>query len=164
MQINNHWETIRKIFQDAFETSTHYSIATVGEDGTPYNIPIGSLILRENKTGFYFEEFLNNMTKNLEHNQRVCVLAVNSGKLFWSKSLLRGKFKMPPAVRLMGTVSKKREATEEEIKLWHELVKYARKLKGYTLLWKNMKYVRDIHFDSFEPVNCGVMTSGLWQD
>ena len=30
-------------------------------------------------------------------------------------------------------------------------------------MWKNMRMVRDIHFDSFEPVLMGEMTKGLWE-
>ena len=164
MEISHHWDTIRKVFEQAFESSNHYAIATINEDGSPHVPPISSLILRDNKTGFYFEEFPSNMPRNLKQNQRVCILAVNSGKLFWSKSLLRGKFETPPAARLMGTVGERRKATEEEIALWHKRVEFARKFKGYQLLWKDMKYVRDIYFDAFEPVRCGVMTSGLWKD
>ena len=67
-----------------------------------------------------------------------------------------------PAVRLMGSMGKKREATEEEVAMWQNHVKIAQGTKGYDLLWKNMRTVRDIYFDSFEPVSCGEMTQGLW--
>jgi len=30
-------------------------------------------------------------------------------------------------------------------------------------MWKNMRMVRDVHFDSFEPVWLGEMTQGLWK-
>jgi hypothetical protein len=30
-------------------------------------------------------------------------------------------------------------------------------------MWERMGRVRDITFDSFEPVNLGKMTAGLWQ-
>jgi hypothetical protein len=35
--------------------------------------------------------------------------------------------------------------------------------KGHDLLWSRLKYVRDVTFDSFEPVHAGLMTRGLWQ-
>jgi uncharacterized pyridoxamine 5'-phosphate oxidase family protein len=163
MEIGKHWRTIQTVFQESLPSSMHYAIATVNEDGSPHVTPIGALFLRENKTGFYFDEFPVNMSRNLERNPRVCVLAVNSNPTFWQKSLLAGKFETPPAVRLMGSVGKKREGTEEEIAMWQNHVKLARGTKGHDLMWKNMRMVRDIHFDSFEPVSCGEMTQGLWK-
>lgn len=162
MKIENHWDTIRQIVQEAFKTSQHYAFATANEDGTPHITPIGSLILRGNKTGFFFEEFPDKMRKNFKNNKRVCVLAINAGKFYWLKSLLKGRFAHPPGVRLMGTVGERRKATEEEIAAWQKRVRFAKGLRGYSLLWKNMNWVRDIHFDGFEPVHVGKMTAGLW--
>ena len=149
MEIDNHWQTIRSIFKEAFKTSQHYALATINEDGTPHVTPIGSLILRKDKTGFFFEEFPAKMPENFSHNKRVCVLAINAGKLYWFKSLLSGRCAKPPGVRLMGTVGEKRKATETEIAAWHKRVRFAKGFKGYNFLWKNMAWVRDIHFYSF---------------
>ena len=162
MKIGEHWKTIQKLFQDAYDSSTHYAVATVKEDGTPHITPIGSLILRDDHTGYYFEEFPDGLPKNLKKNQRVCVLAINSSKSFWLKSFIRGKFPTPPGVRLWGNAGKKRLATPDELKEWHKRIEKAKPLKGYDLLWKDMKYVRDITFNSFEPVNCGEMTARTW--
>ena len=41
-------------------------------------------------------------------------------------------------------------------------LKVVKETKGYKLLWENMKTVRDIQFDSFEPVLTGEMTRDLW--
>jgi hypothetical protein len=163
MEIGKHWKTIQTVFQESRGSSTHYAVATVDEDGSPRITPIGALFLREDKTGFYFDEFPVHMSRNIERNPRVCILAVNSNLTFWQKSLLAGKFEAPPAVRLMGSVGKKREATEEEIAMWQNHVKLARGTKGYDLMWKNMRMVRDIHFDSFNPVLLGEMTQDLWK-
>ncbi len=73
------WDVIKKIFQDAFNSSFHYAIATVNIDGTPHVTPIGSLMLGEDRKGFYFEGYVSALSRNLQHNKRVCVLAVNSG-------------------------------------------------------------------------------------
>jgi hypothetical protein len=67
-------------------------------------------------------------------------------------------------VRLLGRVSPRRMATAEEMRRWQEKVKHFRLLKGYNLLWKDMSEVRDITFDSFEPLRLGLMTQGLWAD
>ena len=163
MEIGKHWDTIQTVFQESRRSSTHYAVATVNEDGSPSVAPIGALFLREDKTGFYFAEFPLRMSKNLLRNPRVCILAVNSNPSFWQKSVLVGKFETPPGVRPMGSVGKKREATEEEIAMWQNHVKLARGTKGYDLMWKNMRTVRDIYFDSFEPVLMGEMTQDLWK-
>jgi len=166
MDIEKHWNTIQMVFRASLGSSMHYAVATVNEDGSPHVTPIGALFLRENRTGFYFDEFPVNMSRNLERNPRVCILAVNSHPTFWQTSVLAGKFETPPAVRLMGTVGGKREGTEEEIARWQNHVKLARGTKGYDLMWKNMRMVRDIYLDSFEPVSCGErgeMTQGLWK-
>ncbi len=155
------WERIRKLFNNAFNSSFHYAIATVNPDGSPHVTPIGSLILRDNKTGFYFEEYVKNLSQNFKHDKRVCVMAVNSGKWFGWKSFFLGRFVSPPAVRLIGTVGERREATQEELKLFQKRVGMYKMFKAYDLLWKKLKYVRDIHFDSFEPVHAGVMTRDL---
>ena len=57
---------------------------------------------------------------------------------------------------------KKREASAEEIAMWQNHVRMAQGTKGYDILWKNMRTVRDIYFDSYEPVRCGEMTQNLW--
>jgi len=46
---------------------------------------------------------------------------------------------------------------------WEKHTEFARGMKGYELLWGNMRFVRDIYFDSFEPVNMGEMTQDLWK-
>ena len=163
MEIGKHWKTIQMLFQESRGSSTHYAIATVNEDGSPHVTPIASLFLREDKAGFYFDEFPVHMSRNLERDPRVCILAVNSNPQFWQKSLVAGKFETPPAVRPMGSVGKKREGTAEEIAMWHNHVKLARGTKGHDILWKNMRMVRDIQFDSFEPVLMGEMTQDLWK-
>jgi uncharacterized protein len=162
MKISTHWKTIQTLFQESQRSSMHFAVATVNQDGSPNVAPIGALFLRDDKSGFYFDEFTVNMSRNIERNPRVCILAVNSDPSFWQKSLFVGRFTSPPAVRLMGSVGEKREGTEEEIAMWQNHVKAAQGTKGYDLTWKNMRMVRDINFDSFDPVPFGEMTQGLW--
>jgi uncharacterized protein len=162
MQIASHWETIRKVLNES-RSSLHCAAATVNKDGSPHVTPVGSLFLRDDKTGFYFDEHFVTLTKNLEHDPRVCILVVNCNPLFWINSLKAGKFATPPAMRLTGSVGKKREATEEELSAWQNYVKFAAGTKGHDLIWKDMAMVRDIYFDSLEPVLMGEMTQGLWE-
>jgi uncharacterized protein len=162
MDIGEHWEAIRAIFDEARDSCMHFAVATVSEDGSPHVAPIGALFLRDNKTGFYFDQFAVTTSKNANRNPRVCILAVNSTRVFWQQSLFAGKFPSPPAIRLLGTLGAKRDGTDQEIAVWQERVMATRGTKGHEVLWKEMRTVRDIFFDSFEPVSCGAMTQGLW--
>lgn len=99
MEIGRHWETIRAVFEEGYKSCVHFAVATVNEDGSPHVTPIGSLILREDRTGFYFEENPTRMPCNLDRNLRVCILAVNADKAFWGESLIEGKFATPPGRR-----------------------------------------------------------------
>lgn len=164
MQLKENWVDIKHIFRQSFKSSFHFSLATVNENGEPHVTPIGSLILREPGHGLYFEEFTRHLPRNFQHNKQVCVLAVNSSRWFWIKSLFGGRFKSPPAIRLFGTVGEAREATEKEIKLWHHKLRQVRYSKGYALMWENMKTVRDINFTRVEPVNMGKMTHNTWKN
>jgi len=66
-------------------------------------------------------------------------------------------------IRLYGTVGEVREATENEIKSWHRRVRRVRSSKGYSIMWENMKMVRDITFSRVEPVHMGQMTHEVWE-
>ncbi|MEW6736805.1 MAG: pyridoxamine 5'-phosphate oxidase family protein [Acidobacteriota bacterium] len=163
MRPDEHWNTIRKVVSQSFQSSLHFGFATVNIDGTPHITPIGSLILNHNEPkGYYFELFTAKMPRNLERNKRVCIVAVNSGKWFWIKSLFFGRFATPPAVRLMGTIGELREATQLESEMFRRRIRNLRWFKGYYLLWEKLTMVREIEFDSFEPVYLGQMTRGHW--
>jgi uncharacterized protein len=162
MEIGKHWETIKAVFDEGYKNCLHFAVATVHEDGTPHVTPIGALILCANQTGFYFEENPVQMPRNLQNNPRVCILAVNADKSFWGHALINGKFPTPPAVRLSGRVGELRRATPDEIALWQEKIALAKGTKGYELLWSHFSNVRDITFDSFDPVDVGEMTNSFW--
>ncbi|MBI5584224.1 MAG: pyridoxamine 5'-phosphate oxidase family protein [Deltaproteobacteria bacterium] len=162
MDITPHWPAIKKVFGDALNTSLHYAVATVNSDGTPHLTPVGSLILRDNPSGFFFDEFLQTLAGNIKQNPRVCVLAVNSSRLFWYRSLWQGRFRQAPAIRLTGTVGDRRPATPAELEMFQRRLRPFRRLKGYKILWQNMSKVRDITFDGFRPVEAGAMSRGIW--
>ncbi len=161
MKLDENWKMIQQALQVAIKTSRHLSFATVAEDGSPHVTPIGSLILRDDCTGYYFEEYTKNMPANFKKNQQISILAVNSGLWFWIKSLYSGKFAISPGIRLHGSVGDRRPAKESEIAAWQERVKRARKTKGYKIIWKNLRHVRDIRFDSFEFITAGKMTKNI---
>jgi hypothetical protein len=157
------WKEVKVVFKKSFKSSFHYSIATVTENGEPHVTPIGSLILGKPGHGIYFEEFTKQLPNNIKTNKQVCVLAVNSSKWFWVKSLVSGRFSSPPAVRLHGTVGNIREATKKEIKQWQNRVKSVSFSKGHAMMWANMKMVREIEFTNIEPVHMGKMTRDNWK-
>jgi len=161
MEIGDRWPEIQKIFDDAYKSCFHFAVATVNPDGTPHVTPIGGLFLRDDSTGLYFEEFPSRLPANLNHNHRVCVMAVNSDKLFWGRALMDGKFPSPPGVRLLGTAGEAREGTAEEMALFQKRMGFARSLKGYKVMWEGMHHVRDIKFDAIEPIDLGSMMAGL---
>lgn len=153
------WNRIRRLFTDSFKTSFHYTFATVGQDGEPRATPIGSLILGNDRKGFYFEEYVSGLRKNLKSNKRVCILAVKTSKWLFIKTLFLGRASEPLAVRLMGTVGELRAATDKEKALFRKRVAPFRMLKGHDLLWGSLTNVRDITFDSYEPVRVGALTA-----
>ena len=163
MDLTSNWKQVKSLFKATFKSSFHFSIASVTENGEPHVIPIGSLILGEPGHGIYFEEFPRHLPRNLGSNKKVCVLAVNSSKWFWFKSLLKGSFKTPPAVRLHGVVGELRQASELEIRLWNNRVKSVRFTRGHKIMWRNMAMLRDIEFNKIEPVDIGEMTKGAWR-
>lgn len=162
MNIDEHWAKIRTIFNEAYGSCFHYAVSTVNEDGSPHVIPIGALILREDCTGFFFDEYCTGTRENLRRDPRVCILAVNADRTFWGKSLAAGKFLNPPAVILTGTAGPMREATADEIASFKNKVASARGTKGYNMLWEPLHTVRDLKFDSFQTIETGEMTAGLW--
>jgi hypothetical protein len=101
------------------------------------------------------------MTRNLEHNHRVCILAINNSKWFLLRSILSRKFDAPPGVRLSGTVGEKRIATEDEIQALKESLGLMGKFFKPGAGGFNIKYVREIYFDSVKPVTIGKLTAHL---
>jgi hypothetical protein len=162
MNVSENWGEVEKIFRASFKSSFHYAVASVNENCEPHVTPIGSLMLGDPGHGFYFEKFPENLKSNLNDNKHICVLAVNSSKWFWFKSLFLGRFTEPPAVRLRGTVGEVRDATETELGRWQRRVRRVRYTKGHALIWAGMSKVRDIEFTGIEPVSIGEMTRGHW--
>ncbi|MFK7775120.1 MAG: pyridoxamine 5'-phosphate oxidase family protein [Saprospiraceae bacterium] len=152
------WKKIRTHFRTSFSSSLHVSIASVNAENQPTVTPIGSLFLNKNPTGFYFEKFTTQLPRNSEANKNVCVLAVNSSKRFWIKSLFKGKFVTEPAIKLYGQLGEKRKATAAEMHALKRRMRFTSRLKGHHILWDNMNYIREINFIKAEKMNIGKMT------
>jgi hypothetical protein len=156
------WKQIQKFWGDrshatASPNMPYCIFATVNEDGSPRIAPYSSLMLGENRQGFYFDHFSQHLTKNLDRDNKICILLLKNNKWFWVKTVLLGKFDHAPGIRLMGTVGKRREATAQEIDAFKKPLRKLKFFKGYEPLWGVMTYGRDIFFESFEIVKCGPM-------
>ena len=156
---NENWKKIKNYYNEYLKTSLYCSFATTSSANEPNVIPIGSLILRDDFSGFFFDIFTSAMADNLDNNGRVCLLALNTSKIFWFKAFLKGVFEKPSGIKLVGTVGEKRQATPEEKEAFLGKVKKLKRFKGFQILWGNLTYVRDITFTDYYSINTGAMTS-----
>ncbi len=161
MDLVTDWLKIRKHFNTCFRSNFFVSIASVDSENNPTVTPIGSLFLNDDQTGFYFEKFPSKLPDHARNNPKVCLLGVNSGRLFWVKALFRGKFSDHPAIKLYGELGQRRKATDKEIDRLNRRMQITRGLKGNTFLWKKMEFVREIRFTKAEKINLGRMTIDL---
>jgi len=161
MDIKNDWNKIRAHFKRSFRSNFYVSIASVAHDNKPTVTPIGSLFLKENQKGFYFEKYPSKLPTYAKINNHICVLAVNSNTWFWVKSLFRGSFRNYPAIKLYGKLGERRIATEKEKKRLNRRMATTKGFKGNSYLWGNMEYIREVFFDKAEKINLGDMTKDL---
>lgn len=158
------WSTIREIFGRSKKSTGHYAIASTDPDGSPHITPVGTVFLRDDLTGYYFDQYTSALARNVDRDPRVCVMAVDSGRLFWFRSLLAGRFPAPPAIRLYGTVGSLRAATPPELDQVGRSVRATQRTTGGRMLWSDLRHVRDVTFTEFRPVRYPVMMSGLLPD
>lgn len=163
MHIDKNWAEIKQVVERGQASILHCSIASVSPEGMPHVTPIGTVFLRDDQTGFYFDQYTSALARNIDANPAVCLMAVNGSALFWLRSLLGGRFISPPGVRLYGTAGARRVATPEELERVHQRVRRTRWMKGSRLLWSNFTHVRDIRFTSFRPVSYPSMMEHLWK-
>jgi hypothetical protein len=153
------WTTTRRIVRNSARTSLHCTITSTNADGSAHATPIGSVILTEPGRGYYFDIFNRQLSRNLDRDPRATILAVDSSKYLWSRSLLRGRFLRPPGVRLTTTISPCRRATPEEVARWHHFVGPLLHTRGGRLLWGfTCANVRDITVNDVVAINLGPMT------
>ena len=158
MDLIKNWDEIRLHFKKSFRSNLHVAIASVNADQQPTTTPIGSFFLNKDQTGFYFEKFTRKLPQNAAINKKVCVLAVNSNKWFWVKSIFKGQFSDPPAIRLYGELGERRKATALEIRALQRRVRATSRLKGHRELWEDLTMIRMIHFTKAENMKIGKMT------
>ena len=162
MSLESEWPKIREVLERGQRSTIHCAIGSVGPDGMPNVTPVGTVFLRDDCTGYYFDQYAGGLGRNLDANPNVCVMAVDGGRLFWMKSLFRGQFVAPPGIRLYGQAGPLRAATPEELALIHMRTRPTQWLKGSRLLWSDFTKVRDLEFTSFRPVIYPKMMQGMW--
>lgn len=138
--------------------SLYCSVATVQND-VPHCSPIGSVYLLNEHQGYYLEMFTQSVRKAQKNNSKGCILVVNTSLIFWLKSLFRGNFVTPPAVRLVVQFGEKRASTEEEQDKFRSKVSLFKRLKGHKIMWSKPSHVREFSVEKIIPVSLGKMTA-----
>lgn len=157
------WLEIRKMFASAFSTSMHYAIATSDPSGTPHVSPIGSVMLTTPGRGVFLQFFTAGLPRRIESRAEIAILAVNSGRVYWLRSLYAGHFSVPPGLRLNAKViGPAREPTTDEVARFQKRVRLFSRLRGYDMLWRDTGKARDFEVTSVEPIRLGQMTRGHW--
>lgn len=164
MDLKANWSKIKRVLEAGQASTIYCSIATVSPDGTPHITPVGTVFLRDDMTGYFFDHYAESLGRNIDANPNVCIMAVNSGRMFWLRSLFKGRFVSPPGVRLYGKVGGIRPATQEEVDRIEKRVKPTQFLKGARLLWSDFTHVREITFHSYKPITYPVMMEGMWPE
>ena len=149
---NQEWQHIRKVVNDAQKAAMHCSIATVDARLQPTISPIGTLFLKENQTGFFFDTYTESLQQNLPQNSKACIQAVNSSRLFWLKALFKGQFSDYPGVRLYVEIGDLRLANAEELAQISRRIQSLKWTKGSQLIWSDFTHVRDFTVQSFRWV------------
>ncbi|WP_434352939.1 pyridoxamine 5'-phosphate oxidase family protein [Psychrobacter sp. HD31] len=162
MSIQENWQKVKKVLEEGQASTIYCSIATVNPDGSPHITPVGTVFLRDDLTGYFFDHYAVKMGENIDSNPNICIMAVNAGRMFWLRSLIKGKFVSHPGVRLYGKAGPVRPATKEEIKKIEDRVKPTKWLKGAGLLWTDFTHVRDVDFSDYKPITYPVMMDGMW--
>ena len=151
-------EIFKQKIKPLFAQSTFCSIATISSEGFAHISPIGSVILHNKSRGVFYEKFTKQIPENIKSNQLATIMCVNDGKWFWLKSLLKGKFKSPPAIRLVVKFGELRKEDNKEGKIFKRKVNIFRATKGYKLLWSEMSEIREFEIIDYKPVYISTMT------
>lgn len=106
MNLKENWQKIKKTLESGQASTIYCSIATVNPDGTPHITPVGTVFLREDQTGYFFDHYAEALGQNIDQNPNVCIMAVNAGKLYWLRSLFKGRFVSPPGCVYMAKLAR----------------------------------------------------------
>lgn len=146
-----------KHIKNLVKNSLCCSVSTI-QNNIPHCSPIGSVYLETTQQGYYLEMFSTAVRKAQSANAKGCILVVNTSLLFWLKSLIRGRFLTPPAVRLVVEFGNRRAANDIEVTRFRQKVNIFKRLKGHEILWSNPSHVREFSVLKIIPVSLGKMT------
>ncbi len=147
-------EKIRPLFSQAM----FCSVSTVNAAGQPHVSPIGSVVLKDKNSGWFFQKFTKQIPANADHCEYATIMAVDAGRWFWLKALLRGQFISPPAMRLVVKLGQLREASEAEALKFKRRVSVFKYTKGHAMMWRDMANIREFEIVDYKPVYIGQMT------
>src|SRR6187200_305313 len=94
------WKMAKAVVHRARASSLHCAVASIDTDGSPHVTPIGSVMLGAPGQAVYCDVFNVTLGRNLDHDPRCAILAVDSRKATWVRALLAARFDVPPGVRL----------------------------------------------------------------
>lgn len=161
MKVDN--KLFREKVKPLFSGAVFCSVATVSDAGIPHVSPIGSVVLTDETKGWFFQKFTKSIPKNTEQCEYATIMAVNDGKWFWLKSVLKGQFKKPPAMRVLVKLGQLRPATEKEAEKFQRRVGIFKRTKGYAMMWQQMAQIREFEILEYKPVFIGKMTQKQFQ-
>lgn len=156
MKVDN--KLFKEKVKPLFSRAVFCSVATVNEVGMPHVSPIGSVVLNDEKHGWFFQKFTKRIPQNSAHCEYATIMAVNDGRWFWLKSVLKGQFKKPPAMRILVKLGKLRPATEAESAKFQRRVGIFKRTKGYAMMWQEMAEIREFEIVEYKPVFISTMT------
>ena len=148
---NQEWQQIKRVIEKSQRAAMYCSIATVDQTGQPNITPIGTVFLADDQTGFFFDTYSESFKTNLTLNNKACLQAVNSDRMFWLKSMILGKFSDYPGVRLFIEIDVLRPATNQEMALVQQRIRPLKWTKGSQLIWSDFSHVR-----TFSAAPCAV--------
>jgi hypothetical protein len=159
-EVREHWLVARELMAKC----PALAVASVSAAGTPHVTPIGSLHFDQDTRGVFIDIFTDQLSRNLEHNPVVSIMALRMSPALWFRAMLQGRFPTPPAVRIVAEVGPRRPATSAEQQRWRRRVRRLKRLKGHDLLWSKLDHARDVRAQRIVPVRMGAMTAGLFAD
>ncbi len=76
MNIKDDWQKVKSVLEQGQASSIYCSIATVNPDNTPPHItpPVGTVFLRDDQTGYFFDHYAETLGKNIDQNPDVCIM------------------------------------------------------------------------------------------
>jgi len=152
LDLHSDWHRICAYVDKAMKAGIYVSLATVGQDGAPTVMPIGSLGLDADRPqGFYLEKFPHSVAANVPHNPNFCILAEDT-KLGHILRQLRGRGDGLLGVKLYGMFGERRPANEAEKTRIHARLPLSRLPGLDKVLFSADAGIRELTFTSAEAI------------